>query len=324
MAQKGLSDHLYIGTQKEGDLVLIPPRWYHQVYSLENSFAIASQYANNINKFQIYKHILEWSSQGKGNREKTWLDQQMQKEELETSESFFQSLMTTSANIQKSSLQGSTKKQNSIKFDSKFFESFGVSNNSKSNLNDARNKPWVSSAWSALLDADDEEKKKNPFKYSNYVLSGMENESKSSKTNFNDVKEEKSLFTGATILPPLEKSIYKDLTPNKDAWCNKYLKRGGALNRFLYEESLKNRNIGEKYTDKVEVDIHDYLLETEVSRKHDKTKNKDGNIYNICFNVASIQKRVSIKEEVNQVLYNALISRYGYEEGEKRYKKLIK
>ena len=50
--------------QEEGDLVLIPPRYWHQVYHLEPSIAIASQYVNSIGKDRTFNHILRWCSGG--------------------------------------------------------------------------------------------------------------------------------------------------------------------------------------------------------------------------------------------------------------------
>lgn len=48
--------------QEEGDLVLIPPRFWHQVYHLEPSIALASQYINSYGKDRTFKHILRWCS----------------------------------------------------------------------------------------------------------------------------------------------------------------------------------------------------------------------------------------------------------------------
>eukprot|EP01038_Epipyxis_sp_PR26KG_P011706 gene11706-15671_t len=46
--------------QEEGDLILIPPKMWHQVYHLQPSIAIASQYINSCNKVIVYQHILDW------------------------------------------------------------------------------------------------------------------------------------------------------------------------------------------------------------------------------------------------------------------------
>ena len=46
--------------QEEGDLILIPPRFWHQVYHLEPSIAVASQYMNDIGKNVTFNHILKW------------------------------------------------------------------------------------------------------------------------------------------------------------------------------------------------------------------------------------------------------------------------
>mmetsp|Transcript_71938 Transcript_71938/g.203912 ORF Transcript_71938/g.203912 Transcript_71938/m.203912 type:complete len:514 (+) Transcript_71938:408-1949(+) len=47
--------------QTEGQLLLIPPRWWHQTYHIEPSVAIAGQYLNANNEEDVYNHILEWS-----------------------------------------------------------------------------------------------------------------------------------------------------------------------------------------------------------------------------------------------------------------------
>ena len=47
--------------QEEGDLILIPPKYWHQVYHLQPSIAIASQYINSNVKKQVFAHILKWS-----------------------------------------------------------------------------------------------------------------------------------------------------------------------------------------------------------------------------------------------------------------------
>ncbi|CAM9710773.1 unnamed protein product, partial [Heterosigma akashiwo] len=46
--------------QEEGDMVLIPPGWWHQVYNPEPSIAVASQYMNGNNKDRVFDHILTW------------------------------------------------------------------------------------------------------------------------------------------------------------------------------------------------------------------------------------------------------------------------
>lgn len=48
--------------QEAGELVLIPPGMWHQVYHLEPSIAVASQYLNSCNKQRVFRHILQWCS----------------------------------------------------------------------------------------------------------------------------------------------------------------------------------------------------------------------------------------------------------------------
>lgn len=52
--------------QEEGDLVLIPPGWWHQVYHLQPSIAVASQFCGEDIKQRVFDHILEWSGEGAG------------------------------------------------------------------------------------------------------------------------------------------------------------------------------------------------------------------------------------------------------------------
>lgn len=46
--------------QREGDLVLIPPRWWHQVYHISPSIAVASQYVNDKVRNGMYRHVARW------------------------------------------------------------------------------------------------------------------------------------------------------------------------------------------------------------------------------------------------------------------------
>ena len=55
-----LTKGAYQIVQEEGDLILIPPKYWHQVYHLQPSIAIASQYINSNVKNQVYAHILKW------------------------------------------------------------------------------------------------------------------------------------------------------------------------------------------------------------------------------------------------------------------------
>lgn len=47
--------------QQEGELLLIPPRWWHQTYHLEPCVAVAGQYMNPKNERQVLTHMLEWA-----------------------------------------------------------------------------------------------------------------------------------------------------------------------------------------------------------------------------------------------------------------------
>ena len=71
--------------QEEGDLVLIPPRFWHQVYHLEPSIALASQYINSYGKDRTFKHILNWC-RGSSNSE------ELKTEEEDSSKNVLQDL----------------------------------------------------------------------------------------------------------------------------------------------------------------------------------------------------------------------------------------
>jgi hypothetical protein len=45
-------------------MVLIPPGWWHQVYHLTPSIAVAGQYCNDALKNRVFEHILKWCAQG--------------------------------------------------------------------------------------------------------------------------------------------------------------------------------------------------------------------------------------------------------------------
>lgn len=55
--------------QREGEMVLIPPRWWHQVYHMEPSVAVAGQYFNDHGKAKVFRHILAWCGSGSGKGE---------------------------------------------------------------------------------------------------------------------------------------------------------------------------------------------------------------------------------------------------------------
>ena len=43
-------------------MVIIPPKWWHQVYHLEPSIALAGQYFNDEVKENVFNHICSWSN----------------------------------------------------------------------------------------------------------------------------------------------------------------------------------------------------------------------------------------------------------------------
>ncbi|CAM9787815.1 unnamed protein product [Ectocarpus sp. 6 AP-2014] len=52
--------HAVSGVQEAGELVLIPPRHWHQVYHLEPSLAVASQYMDFRVRDRVFRHMLDW------------------------------------------------------------------------------------------------------------------------------------------------------------------------------------------------------------------------------------------------------------------------
>lgn len=46
--------------QREGDFVLIPPGWWHQVYHLEPSIAVAGQTISDLGKGRVFRNMLRW------------------------------------------------------------------------------------------------------------------------------------------------------------------------------------------------------------------------------------------------------------------------
>jgi len=47
--------------QREGELLLIPPDWWHQTYHLTATVAVASQLMNSHCEERVYRHMLRWT-----------------------------------------------------------------------------------------------------------------------------------------------------------------------------------------------------------------------------------------------------------------------
>lgn len=78
--------------QEEGDLILIPPYYWHQVYHLEPSIAIASQYINDVGKDRSFKHIIRWCK-GEGNTSKDNTDRKGEKKADKFTDTYWESLL---------------------------------------------------------------------------------------------------------------------------------------------------------------------------------------------------------------------------------------
>jgi hypothetical protein len=48
--------------QREGEMMIIPPAWWHQVYHVAPSIAVAGQYFNEDGKQRVFGHMLRWSA----------------------------------------------------------------------------------------------------------------------------------------------------------------------------------------------------------------------------------------------------------------------
>eukprot|EP01041_Mallomonas_annulata_P011625 gene11625-24347_t len=46
--------------QREGEMVIIPPKWWHQVYHLEPSIAVAGQFVGELGRDRLFRHMLTW------------------------------------------------------------------------------------------------------------------------------------------------------------------------------------------------------------------------------------------------------------------------
>jgi hypothetical protein len=58
-----LKQNLRIILQEEGDLVIIPPGYWHQVYHLEPSISVASQFLNSWNQKIVFSHIVSLATE---------------------------------------------------------------------------------------------------------------------------------------------------------------------------------------------------------------------------------------------------------------------
>jgi hypothetical protein len=58
-----LKQNLRIILQEEGDLVIIPPGYWHQVYHLEPSISVASQFLNSWNQKIVFNHIISLATE---------------------------------------------------------------------------------------------------------------------------------------------------------------------------------------------------------------------------------------------------------------------
>lgn len=50
--------------QRAGELVLIPPRWWHQTYSPMPAIAVAGQYCDSFCRDDVFQHVLDWAGVG--------------------------------------------------------------------------------------------------------------------------------------------------------------------------------------------------------------------------------------------------------------------
>lgn len=51
--------------QKEGEMILIPPGWWHQVYHVQPSIAVAGQYCNKKGSERVFSHMLSCCATGR-------------------------------------------------------------------------------------------------------------------------------------------------------------------------------------------------------------------------------------------------------------------
>ena len=67
--------------QSEGEMILIPPGWLHQVYSLTPTIAVAGQYCNNQEvRERVLKHIMTWCNET-GKKEEAAREEEMAQRE---------------------------------------------------------------------------------------------------------------------------------------------------------------------------------------------------------------------------------------------------
>ncbi|CAM9733218.1 unnamed protein product [Discosporangium mesarthrocarpum] len=60
--------------QEAGDVIFIPPRAWHQVYHLEPSIAVASQYMDEAIRDGVFEHILNWTGASKDSLPPSFVD----------------------------------------------------------------------------------------------------------------------------------------------------------------------------------------------------------------------------------------------------------
>ena len=60
--------------QEEGELLLIPPDWWHQTYHMSATLAVASQLMNCHVAESVFRHILDWTGTAESSAVSSWED----------------------------------------------------------------------------------------------------------------------------------------------------------------------------------------------------------------------------------------------------------